>query len=127
MGNTKKHVVIIEDEPDIREALAEAISDAGYAVDTASNGKDGLALALREQPDLILLDLVMPIMDGKTVLQKLRADVWGRTARVIVLTAMDDVTNIATSHEHAIEDYIIKSHASLDEMLQKVRLAVHAD
>lgn len=126
--NTKdKRVLLIEDEADIRDAMAETLEDAGYTVLTAGNGKEGLAIALAEHPDLILLDLMMPVMDGKTMLQKLRADAWGRSAKVMVLSTMDDVTNIATSHEHSIEDYIIKSHASLDEVVRKVRLAMHTD
>ncbi len=120
-----KKILIIEDEPDIREAIADAVGDAGYEVDTAPNGSEGLAKALDTHPDLILLDLIMPIMDGKETLQKLRQDSWGRDAKVVILTAMDDVANVATTHEYHISDYIIKSHASLDEILNKVRLAIH--
>ncbi len=126
MNTQTKHVLIIEDEPDIREAIAEAVASAGYQTSTANNGEEGLAMALEQHPDLILLDLVMPVMDGRQALKKLREDPWGKDARVVVLTSMDDVENIASSHEHTIEDYIIKPHASLDEILQKVRLALHA-
>ena len=126
MNTQTKHVLIIEDEPDIREAMAEAVASAGYQTSTANNGEEGLAMAFEQHPDLILLDLVMPVMDGRQALKKLREDPWGKDARVVVLTSMDDVENIASSHEYTIEDYIIKSHASLDEILQKVRLALHA-
>ena len=126
MNTQTKHVLIIEDEPDIREAIAEAVASAGYQTSTANNGEEGLAMALEQHPDLILLDLVMPVMDGRQALKKLREDPWGKDARVVVLTSMDDVENIASSHKHTIEDYIIKPHASLDEILQKVRLALHA-
>ena len=122
-----KRVLIVEDEPDIREAMAETIADAGYEVLTATNGKEGLQKALEEKPDLILLDLIMPIMNGNEALEKLRQDPWGRNAKVLVLTSMDDVVHIAKSHEGKITDYIIKSHASLDEILSKVRLALHTD
>ena len=126
MNTQTKHVLIIEDEPDILEAMAEAVASAGYQTSTANNGEEGLAMAFEQHPDLILLDLVMPVMDGRQALKKLREDPWGKDARVVVLTSMDDVENIASSHEYTIEDYIIKSHASLDEILQKVRLALHA-
>ena len=126
MNTQTKHVLIIEDEPDILEAMAEAVASAGYQTSTANNGEEGLAMALEQHPDLILLDLVMPVMDGRQALKKLREDPWGKDARVVVLTSMDDAENIASSHEYTIEDYIIKSHASLDEILQKVRLALHA-
>ncbi len=123
----QKKILIIEDEPDIREALADAITSAGYEVDTAPNGSEGLDKAIASQPDLILLDLIMPVMGGKEALAKLRQDPWGRKARVVILTAMDDVSNVATTHEYNIVDYIIKSHASLDEILNKVRLALHTN
>lgn len=120
-----KQILIVEDEADIREAIADAITDAGYDVHTATNGIEGLEKAKELHPDLLLVDLIMPKMDGNTMLRKLREDKWGKQARVVVLTAMDDVVNVASTHEHDIQDYIIKSHASLDEILNKVRLALH--
>ncbi len=121
----KKRILLIEDETDIREAMAEAIEEAGFEVVQAGDGAQGLQIAKNEKPDLILLDLIMPVMDGKETLKKLRQDEWGRNAKVIILTAMDDTVNVAVTHEHNIEDYIIKAHASLDEIVNKVRLAVH--
>ncbi len=117
-----KNILIIEDETDIREAMAEAVQDAGFNVTTAANGAIGLSMALEQKPDLILLDIIMPVMDGHEALKKLREDEWGRNAKVIVLTAMDDVINIASAHEGAIADYIIKAHSSLDDIVKKVRL-----
>lgn len=122
----EKHVLIIEDEPDIREAMAEAVAEAGFKVSTADNGSTGLTTALSEKPDLILLDIMMPIMDGHQTLEKLRQDPWGQTVKVLMLTSMDDTKNIAHAYEGSIEDYIIKGHSSLDEIVAKVRLAVHA-
>lgn len=123
----EKRILVIEDEPDIRDAMVETISDAGYTTLSAKDGRSGLQCALQEQPDLILLDLMMPHMNGTEVLTKLRQDPWGQKVPVIILTSMDDVTNIATTHEHHIADYVIKSHASLDEILQKVRIALFTD
>lgn len=120
------HVLIVEDEIDIREAMAEAIVEAGFTVTVAENGSVGLQKALAEHPDLILLDIVMPLMNGHEVLKKLRQDAWGRKARVIMLTSMDDVKNITTAHEGAIADYIIKAHSSLDDIVKKVRLTIHS-
>lgn len=116
-----KTILVVEDEIDIAEAIAESLRDEGFTVLMAENGSQGLALAVSQQPDLILLDLKMPIMDGHQLLSELRKDSWGRSARVIVLTAMDDVSNVATAHEGDILDYIIKSHLSLDEVVSKVK------
>ena len=69
-----ERILIVEDEADIREAMADAITQAGYEVKTAENGELGLKVALEEHPNLILLDLVMPIMDGHQMLARLRDD-----------------------------------------------------
>jgi len=121
-----KKILIIEDEPDIREAIAEALSEEGYTVTTAENGEVGLAAALEQRPDLILLDIKMPVMTGQEMLTKLRQDVWGKTAKVVMLTAMDDTRSIVTAHAGDITDYIIKAHHSLDEILRKVREAIYS-
>lgn len=121
----EKRILIVEDEIDIREAMAEAVADANFTVSTASNGVEGLEKAFAEKPDLILLDIVMPIMDGHTMLEKLRSDPWGKNVKVIMLTSMDDVKNITEAHTGTITDYLIKAHSSLDDILQKVRVAIY--
>lgn len=121
----EKRILLVEDEPDIREAMAEALAQAGFTVSTAENGAVGLKLALAEQPDLILLDIVMPIMDGHTFLEKLRNDRWGKSAKVVMLTSMDDVKSIANAHQGSINDYLIKAHSSLDDIVNKVRLNIY--
>lgn len=123
----EKHILIIEDESDIREAIAEAATQAGFKVSTAENGSVGLRKALEEKPDLILLDIVMPVMDGHEMLQKLRQDPRGKSVKVIMLTSMDDVKNIGSAHEEHITDYIIKAHSSLSDILIKVRSFIYAD
>lgn len=117
----EKTILIIEDEPDIREAIAEAMTESGCNVLTAENGEIGLAMALEHHPDLILLDVHMPVMDGQETLKRLRKDIWGKGVKVVMLTAMDDTHNIATAYEGDIIDYIIKGHNSLDEMVKKIR------
>jgi CheY-like chemotaxis protein len=121
----EKRILVIEDEADIREAMVEALTEAGYPTVGMENGAVGLAYALEHHPDLILLDLIMPVMGGQEMLDKLRIDEWGRHARVVIMTAMDDVTNVATAHRNDIADYIIKAHTSLDEVVNKVREALY--
>ena len=116
-----KQILIVEDEPDLREAMVEVLTEAGFNVSAAGNGAEGLQTAIAEKPDLILMDLMMPIMDGHEMLKRLRQDPWGRNAHVVVLSAMDDVNNIGHAHEGKLEDYIIKAHTSLDELVNKVR------
>lgn len=120
-----KRVLIVEDEVDIREAMAEALSDAGFEVLQAENGQVGLIMAKSQKPEAILLDIRMPVMDGHEMLKRLREDEWGKDAKVIMLTSMDDVTNIANAHAGKIADYIIKAHVSLEEVVTKVRMVAH--
>lgn len=119
-----KTILIVEDEKDIADTISETLKDAGFTVLMAENGSQGMAIAITDQPDLILLDLKMPVMDGHQFLDKLREDAWGRSARVVVLTAMDDVDNVAVAHKGGIKDYIVKSNLSIDELLSKVREAL---
>lgn len=119
-----KRILIVEDETDISDAIAASIRQGGFEALTAGNGQEGLTIALQEHPDLILLDLKMPVMDGHEMLKRLREDAWGKKVRVIVLTSMDDVNNVATAHEGNIYDYVIKAHMSLNEVMKQVRLAL---
>ena len=81
----KKSILIVEDELSLQKVLTEKLSHEGYLIIQASNGQEGLDSALREKPDLILLDILMPVMDGSAMLEKLRADEWGKKAKVIII------------------------------------------
>jgi len=117
----KKTVLIIEDEADIREAMVDYLSESDYKVLAASDGITGLQTALGEHPDLILLDLMLPAMNGQEVLRKLREDRWGKNAVVIIMSAQDDLSNIGMAYESGVTEYIMKSNASLEELSKKVR------
>ena len=119
--------MIIEDEADIRDAMAEAVEEAGMIVHTAPDGETGLQKALVEKPDLILLDIKMPLMDGHQVLEQLRAHPEGKDLKVIMLTSMDDVKNITEAHTGSITDYIIKAHSSLEDIVSKIKLEIYSD
>ncbi|MFN3692778.1 MAG: response regulator transcription factor [Candidatus Paceibacteria bacterium] len=121
----EKRILVIEDEVDLREAMIEALHEEGYKVSGAENGQVGLEMALRDHPDLILLDLMMPIMDGQEMFRRLREDEWGRSANVVILTAMDDVNNIGLAHEAKPLDYFIKAHHSLDDLVKQIRLLLY--
>ena len=74
-------ILIVEDEDSLLSALVDKFLKAGYRVVTARDGEEGLTVALREQPDLILLDIVMPKMDGISLLRQLRDNSWGGCSR----------------------------------------------
>ena len=123
----KQTVLIVEDEQDLREAMADYLRNSGYRVIAAEDGQQGLQMALSEHPDVILLDLMMPIMDGHAMLKQLRLDRWGMTAKVIIMSAMDDVKNVGGAYENGITEYIIKGEASLEELAKKVRETLFAE
>ncbi len=117
----KKIVLVIEDEDDMRGAIVAALDKAGYHVMEAVNGKDGIEKAIEFEPDLILLDLLMPIVDGHTALKEIRKTEWGQNAKIVILTAMDDVSNLGKAYEEGITDYVTKSEVSLADLVTKVR------
>lgn len=117
----QKIVLVVEDEIDMREAIAAALKNAGLHVITASNGQEGVQKAVEFQPDLILMDLLMPIMDGHTALKQIRESEWGKNAKVIILTAMDDIANLGGAYDEGISGYITKSEISLADLVLKVK------
>jgi len=80
-------ILVVEDEPDIRELLADLMHDAGYDVVEASDGRSALEKACAERPDIVLLDLVLPLLDGFEVLERLKSRPATRTIPVIVVSA----------------------------------------
>jgi DNA-binding response OmpR family regulator len=118
--HTTHSVLIIEDEADLREALSTALSYEGFTTFTATDGEAGLEKALVEKPSLILLDIMMPKMDGLTVLKKLRKDSWGATVPVIVMTALEELDTVAEVVE-GDGDYIVKANITLGGIVEKVK------
>ena len=115
-----KKILIVDDEADIREAIAEVLVGAGYYVTQADNGESGLNMALGQHPDLILLDVTMPIMSGQEMLTKLREDSWGKDVKVAMLTSMDDTKNVAEAYAGNVTDYLVKSQINIDEFVNQI-------
>ena len=113
-------VLIIEDEPDIRDLLALHLEQEGYAVTKSSDGADGLRLARGSVPDLILLDLMLPGMDGLEVCRRLRADPATRAVPLVMLTARSDELDRVLGLELGADDYVVKPF-SPREVLARVR------
>lgn len=121
MIDQKKTILIVEDEEPMQIALEDILKFEGFSVLKAINGEEGLSTALREHPDLILLDILMPQMNGLAMLKKLRADEWGKNAKVIVLTNYDEKEYVATALENEAYDYFIKTDIKITEVIQKIK------
>jgi len=118
---TNKKILIVDDEADLREALRDALTAGGFTTRDAPNGEEALEIAFLEKPDLILLDIMMPGMNGHQVLHELRKDSWGKTVPVLFLTNADDPANMVQGFGLKGNDYLIKSNISLEEITKRVK------
>ena len=93
--------------------------DGSFSILQASDGAEGLAIALEKHPELILLDVIMPRMGGLTMLQKLREDEWGKDAKVIMLTNYSDSEKVIEAKKLGAREYLIKTDWRIGGLLQK--------
>lgn len=115
-------MLIVEDDTALSSVLKDKLNNEEFAVLTARDGEEGLAIALREHPDVILLDVRMPRMDGMTMMHKLRQDNWGRRASIIILSNYD--TNDNLLHQIGADlpsYYLIKTNSPLESIVEKIQ------
>lgn len=117
-----KKLLIVEDELTLSQVLSDKFLQEGFDVKTAGDGQEGLDAAVSWRPDLILLDIVMPVMDGMTMLRKLRAHPEGKDVPVILLTNLSDTENVYEAMENGVYDFLIKSHWDIDQLVHEVQL-----
>ncbi len=115
---------MVDDEPRIRDFVARALASAGYAIDFSDNGKEGLRQAVAGDYDLVILDLVMPDLDGREILTQLRRE--RPDQAVLVLSCLADVTTKVDCLELGAQDYLTKPF-SLAELLARVRVRLRDD
>ena len=119
MGNGKR-VVCIEDEPEMIDLVKLILSRKGFQVVGAMGGREGLEAIKREKPDLVLLDLMMPYMDGWEVYQKMKAEEATKAIPVIVVTAKaQSIDKVLGLHIAKVDDYITKPFGP-QELLESV-------
>ncbi len=118
----KKKILIVDDEQFIREFYQELLTQEGYGVQIAKDGQEGVELALQQKPDLILLDIKMPVMDGFTTFEKLKSN--SINVPVIFLTNIGDTEHILQAQEAAASSFLIKSNIKPEELLSEVKNAL---
>jgi CheY-like chemotaxis protein len=118
---TGKKLLIVEDELPLAKMLSEQFVAAGLRVTIAGDGEEGLKKALEWQPDLILLDIIMPRMDGMTMLHKLRSHPEGKATPVILLTNLSDTQNVYDAMANGVYDFLVKSNWEVDDLVKEVR------
>ena len=119
----QKKILIVEDETSLRTVLVDVLQKQNFSVLEARNGKEGVILSLGEHPDLILLDIRMPVMGGMEALKEIRKNVWGAKVPVIILT------NLSATNEDLVQDmvgvrplyYLIKSDWNIYDVVRKIK------
>ncbi len=117
-------LLIVEDEKILANTLEDKLISEGFDVLKASDGDEGLKLALDNHPNLILLDLLMPKIDGITMLKELRKDSWGARAAVIILTNVESSDKISESLDTSfgnVFEYMLKTNWSLEDIVARIK------
>lgn len=118
-------IAIIEDDPVIRQMYLMKFEAAGFEVSVAENGQEGVALVERFRPDIILLDLTMPVMNGDEALAKIRLTEQGRTVPVMILTNLGEEEAPKTLHKLGIQSYIVKADLTPRQVVDRVKKALN--
>lgn len=114
-------ILIIEDDDFLRSLAVTKLEKEGFAVAMAANGQDGLAAAQTTTPDLIILDLMLPIMSGFDVLKSLKGAEATKSIKVIVFSNLGEESDIKTCLDLGASDYLVKANFTLDELVEKIK------
>lgn len=115
-------ILIVEDEESQIKILRDNLTKAGFSIIEARNGVEGLKMALQEHPDLILLDVRMPKMDGMAMMHRLRQNSWGEKASIVILTNYD--ASDAQMFQITVDQpsyYLIKADSPLEKIIEKIQ------
>jgi len=121
MTEANKNVFLIDDDPFILDMYTLKFKEHGFGVDSARNGKEALEKLKTLKPDCILLDIVMPEMDGFEVLRELKKSKKGGLPKVILLTNLGQKEDVEKGMEFGADDYVIKAHFTPSEVVEKVK------
>ena len=116
-----KTILFIEDEPTLQKTAGQFLEGEGYDIKSALDGEIGLQLAKNEKPDLILLDLILPKLDGFEVLKELKKDEVTKNIPVIILTNLEGSADVEKALELGATTYLVKANYGLDEVVAKIK------
>ena len=119
-----KKILFVEDESALQKALTDILTQAGYKVVSALDGEIGLRLAESEKPDLILLDIILPRLDGFEVLKKLKENPGLKEIPVIVLTNLEKMEDVERAIELGAKTYLVKTQYTIKEVIEKIKKAI---
>ena len=121
MDGKKTRILIVEDEEILLTALSEELAQEGFEAIGAKDGVEGVEKAVTEKPDLILLDLVMPRLDGIGALKQMKENQSIRDIPVVILTNLSDYDKVSDALSLGAMDYLVKANYRLEELVNKIR------
>ena len=119
--NKKRVILIIEDDEFLRSLTAKRLEKEGYGVEVGVDGESGVAVAEAKNPDLILLDLLLPGLDGFEVLKRVRANLTLKTVPVIIFSNLGQKEDIERAKSLGADDFLIKANFTLDDVVVKIK------
>jgi len=117
----EKKILSVEDDAFLRDLLAQKFSSQHFKMYYAQNGEEALAIARKEAPDLILLDVILPTMTGFEVMEKLQEDPLTQSIPVIFLSNLGQQSDLDKAHNLGAKEFIVKANHSLEEIIEKVK------
>lgn len=121
MDNKGKKILLVEDDVTLIDMYSLKFKEEGYNLLTADNGETGLALALKEIPDVILLDIMMPKMDGFAVLAELKKNATTKNIPVLMLSNLGQTADVEKGEQMGAKDYIVKASMTPSQVVEKVQ------
>ncbi len=119
--NTQSHILIVEDDNFLADIYQKKFEMEGFKVSTSNNGEKALVDIKKKMPDLVLLDILLPKLDGFAVLEKLKADSATKNIPIILLTNLGQQDDVQRGLEKGAVDYLIKTHFKPSEVVDKVK------
>lgn len=116
-----KKILFIEDESALQKTFGDLLTQEGYKMISALDGETGLRLVKETKPDLILLDLILPKINGFEVLKKIKEDEETKDIPVIILTNLEEIKDVERTLESGATTYLVKSQYTLEEIVQKIK------
>ena len=116
----QKHILLIEDDPVVIQSIIYTLEKAGYKVENTVSGTLGMNVALKNHPELIICDLILPDMNGAQAIARIRQDSWGKDAKIIVLTNLEEEQMKVKLAPLNVERYLLKVDNSLAKITQVV-------
>lgn len=121
MKGNKKKILIVEDEAPMLRALSEELSHEGFEVLEAKDGKEGVDKAISLHPDLIIVDILLPVIDGLAMAKEIRKDEWGSLVPMIILTNLNAMEPLSEALASDITEYLVKTDWKITDISKLVK------